>query len=311
MKKYLSFLLCLYVSAVFATDVKISQLPLATASSTGVNDSFPYVNATTGTTERVTLWDLINLPPFTTTYAKLANPTFTGTVTATTFSGALTGVASGNTAYTPNNFGVVLSSSTNTMNVLAPDSSTLKVLFSGGSSANAAWGILPGAYYWTGYYPASASNYWSSTNTSIGDFTVVGTIPTPTALQTANWNSVSKATSNLPGVNFSAPKTGVINVSVSFCYYPVQITTNTTFELTFLESTTATTLALYSGGNTFSASASEPSCYPVRLEGMMSVTASTTYNFKIQEYHTNAGTSYLGNTNGNGSELSFVFKYIN
>lgn len=85
-----------------AVDVKISQLPLGSGATVGVNDSFPYVQASTSVTKRLTLWDLINLPPIVSTYAPKANPTFTGTVTAPTFVGALTGNASTATALAAN-----------------------------------------------------------------------------------------------------------------------------------------------------------------------------------------------------------------
>lgn len=62
-----------------------------------------------------------------------------GNFSAGTISAALTGTASGNTTYTPNQYGVVLSGSGNTMTVLAPDASTTKVLTSGGASANPTW----------------------------------------------------------------------------------------------------------------------------------------------------------------------------
>lgn len=65
-----------------------------------------------------------------------------GNFSATTITAALTGTASGNTTYTANNHGVVLSSATNAMVVIAPDSSTAKTLISGGASADPAWGVL-------------------------------------------------------------------------------------------------------------------------------------------------------------------------
>lgn len=57
-----------------------------------------------------------------------------GTVTA-----AVTGTASGNTTYTPNNHGMVVSSATNAMTVVAPDASTSKVWTSNGLSADPGW----------------------------------------------------------------------------------------------------------------------------------------------------------------------------
>jgi hypothetical protein len=91
MKKFLFSLAFLFATTALAVDVKISQLPLGSASTTGASDSFPYVAATTNVTKRLTLWDLINLPPIVSTYAPLASPTFTGTVTAPTFVGAFSG----------------------------------------------------------------------------------------------------------------------------------------------------------------------------------------------------------------------------
>lgn len=77
----------LFLATLVQADVKISQLPLGSGSSTGINDSFPYVNATSGTTERLKLSDLINVPA-------LATPNFSGGVVAPTItlsSGANTG----------------------------------------------------------------------------------------------------------------------------------------------------------------------------------------------------------------------------
>lgn len=63
----------------------------------------------------------------------------TNTLTTTTVAAALTGTASGNTSYTANQYGVVLSGAANVMSVLAPDASTTKVLTCGGVSANPTW----------------------------------------------------------------------------------------------------------------------------------------------------------------------------
>ncbi len=141
------FLSLLFLTSVaFGVDVKISQLPLAAGSSIATNDSFPFVVATNLTTKRMTIFDIVNVPLFVATYAPIANPTFTGTVTAPHFvgplTGAVTGTASGNTTYTANNHGVVISSATNAMTVLAPNASTSFPLVSGGASANPSWALL-------------------------------------------------------------------------------------------------------------------------------------------------------------------------
>jgi hypothetical protein len=65
-----------------------------------------------------------------------------GNFTAGTITAALTGTASGNTTYSANNHGVVVSSATNAMTVIAPNASTAFPLISGGSSADPAWAKL-------------------------------------------------------------------------------------------------------------------------------------------------------------------------
>lgn len=102
MKFYLAFLICVFTQGALAADVKISQLPLGTAATTGVNDSFPFVSASTSITKRLTLWDLINIPTIVATYAPLVSPTFSGVVTAPSFVGPLTGNASTATALAAN-----------------------------------------------------------------------------------------------------------------------------------------------------------------------------------------------------------------
>lgn len=82
-----------------------------------------------------------NLPQKVSSTKLTFNPS-TAVLTTTTFVGALTGTASGNTTYTANNHGVVLSSATNAMVVIAPNASTVLPLISGGASADPAWGVL-------------------------------------------------------------------------------------------------------------------------------------------------------------------------
>jgi hypothetical protein len=58
-KLILGFLL---IACAAQADIKISQLPLGSAASTNVNDSFPYVDSVASTTQRLDLSDLVNLP---------------------------------------------------------------------------------------------------------------------------------------------------------------------------------------------------------------------------------------------------------
>jgi hypothetical protein len=59
MKRFI--FLALLSSVANAADIKISDLPLSSAASVGVNDSFPFVDATTSTTRRLKVLDLSNL----------------------------------------------------------------------------------------------------------------------------------------------------------------------------------------------------------------------------------------------------------
>lgn len=105
-----------------------------------------------------------------------------GNFTAGTITAALTGVASGNTTYTPNNHGVVLSGSANTMTVLAPDASTVKALISGGASADPAWGTLAIGGGGTGQTTKAAAFDALSPLTTGGDLLYGGASGTGTRL---------------------------------------------------------------------------------------------------------------------------------
>jgi hypothetical protein len=66
-----------------------------------------------------------------------------GNFSATNITSALTGTASGNTTYTPNDHGVIISGPGNVMTVIAPDASTTKILTSGGLNADPTWQAAP------------------------------------------------------------------------------------------------------------------------------------------------------------------------
>lgn len=159
MKLLLAILLV--ASVAYADNVKISELTLATAASTATNDSFPFVSASANATKRVTLWDLINLPPMVSTYAPKASPTFTGTVTAPTFLGNLTGSITGTSSNVsgtvqPNHGGTgfttyvlgdtIYSSATNSLAKLAGNITTVPLVLTqtgtGAVSAAPAWSTV-------------------------------------------------------------------------------------------------------------------------------------------------------------------------
>lgn len=70
-------LLFSFIASVAFADVKISQLPLKAANTTGPSDSIPFVNATLNETDRVLLSDLIHLPSMAAQFT-LMIPTQTG-----------------------------------------------------------------------------------------------------------------------------------------------------------------------------------------------------------------------------------------
>lgn len=85
-----------------------------------------------------------------------------GNFSAGTITASLTGTASGNTTYTPNNHGVVVSGSGNAMTVIAPDSSTTKVLTSGGASADPSWQVIPTSVTTVGAFSGSSQTNGAS-----------------------------------------------------------------------------------------------------------------------------------------------------
>lgn len=138
----LVFLLMFFSCApAHAQNVTISQLPLGVASTTGSSDSFPYVDTGTQVTRRLKVWDIANVPTVVSAYAPKNNPVFTGTVTAPLFVGSVSGTASGNASYIPNQHGVMISGSGAVMSVV-PASTANTVFVSGGTGVDPSWSLL-------------------------------------------------------------------------------------------------------------------------------------------------------------------------
>ena len=166
--------------------------------------------------------------------------------------------------------------------------------------------LRPGSLYYSAYYPQSTSNYWTTTNTgAYADFTVVGTIPNPTVMQ-SNGFTVAKATSSLPGINFVAPRTGVIKLVWVVNILPGQQAAANLGSIKLHESTTTTDLGFGTAANTLGSTTS-PS-FPVTVTGHLSVTAGTTYNVKIQGT-IGGNTLYIGAFTG-GTAISIAMEYI-
>jgi len=175
-------------------------------------------------------------------------------------------------------------------------------LQSAGGTSAPTWATMPGNYYAQAYYPSSATNYWSLGSTSQGDFSVSGSIPSPSTYVNSNFGTISKATSSLPGINFSAPRTGVIRFTVT-----TAATTNASalsFTLFLLETTTSTTIS--------SQAANFPSnqSVAVTLTGYFSATASTTYNFKLQGQGSASTTVFLDTQISTGAMMVWSMEYI-
>lgn len=171
---------------------------------------------------------------------------------------------------------------------------------------NASWssaGIFPGSYYVSVYYPAS-SYYWTAISTTFADMTPQGTIPTPTVISSANFGTISKATSSQAGINFSAPRTGVIKITaMPSVFYPNS--SNQTLALQLVETSGSALIASASGYTAGSANTE----IPITMVGYLSVTSGTSYNVTIQA-QSSAGGVTIGSVGSTGSQYSIAMEYI-
>lgn len=174
----------------------------------------------------------------TTTQTIAGAKTFSGGITAT-----VTGTASGNTTYTPNNHGVVISTATNAMTVIAPDASTAKALFSGGLSADPTWqsamtnpmttiGDL--VYASNTATPATAARLPLGTANQVAGVTGSGTIP---AYRTVNETNTPNYIVANPNANVDTA--GWVTYADAAANIPVDGTGGTATNLTFSRSTSS------------------------------------------------------------------------
>lgn len=122
-----------------------------------------------------------------------SNNFIAGTITA-----ALTGTASGNTTYSANNHGVVVSSGTNAMTVVAPNASTALPLISGGSSADPGWATL-----------TEAGGGTNNTTYTKGDVLYASATNTLSKLGVGTANQVIKQVNGVPA--WAAAPSGGVN----------------------------------------------------------------------------------------------------
>lgn len=181
----------------------VSSSAVAVATATAITDDtttnatmYPtWVTASTG-----------NLPQKVSSSKMTFNPS-SGTLTATTFSGALTGTASGNLQATANQYGVLLSGAANTAVVLAPDASTTKVLTSGGASANPTWAAPAGgppAFNYTAQTGTYSAVIGDAVRVTSGTFTI--TLPTAVS-QAGKYISVKNVGSGLVTIATTSAQT--------------------------------------------------------------------------------------------------------
>lgn len=165
---------------------------------------------------------------------------------------------------------------------------------------------LPGKYHLSCYYIGSQTNFWQRTSASYGDFSVTGTIPSPTIIRNANFGTISKATSNLPGINFVAPRTGVMRITCNALMLPGQVAGATAGSFKMHESTTSTDIAFVSAA--IATNNSTNAVFPASMIGYFSATSGVTYNLKLQGA-VGTGTIYIGATNME-TQLAFAIEYI-
>ena len=170
-----------------------------------------------------------------------------------------------------------------------------------------AWVNLPGKYHLYCYYVSSQTNYWSRSGTSYGDFSVTGTIPSPTTVKNSNFGTINKATSNLPGINLTAPRTGTMKITVTSLTLPGQVSGNISSSLKLLESVTGTDIAFAS--HTMTNNSATNGTFLQTFVGYFDATISTTYNFKLQGSIGTGATLYIGATPAEIA-LGFAIEYI-
>lgn len=181
-------------------------------------------------------------------------------------------------------------------------------LISSGGTAAPTWQNVPGVYYVSAYYPSSNANFWSSTSATSANFTTNGTIPAPTILVSSNFGTISNATSSLPGINFSAPRTGVIKVTAQITGVAASTGTNN-YQIVLQESTTATTISLMGGTN--NGTATNNTDFNFTMVGYLPVTSATTYNIKLTGSISTGTLNVGGQTAGVAtSTLTFNLNYI-
>jgi hypothetical protein len=137
---------------------------------------------------------------------------------------------------------------------------------------------------------------------------VVGSNQTITALQNSGF-TVGVASAHDAGINFSAPRTGVLKIT-AMGSIGANPTTASAWGVQLYESTGSTVIATM-GGDSFGTGTTYLG-FIQSLTGYLSVTSGTTYNV-IMRGITGSGTLFIGSTGTSGStggQLGFTMEYI-
>jgi len=165
---------------------------------------------------------------------------------------------------------------------------------------------IPGSYAYSGYFPNSTTNYWTRTGTSYADFTEVGTVPTPTTFINSDFGTVTIATGDLPGIKFTAPRSGIIKVTTVISIIPGVAAGAATWAIKVHESNTATDIS--GAGGSITKNDVSLMQIPITTDGYFQATLGTEYIFKVQA-SISTGTMYIGGAAA-GACLTFSIHYI-
>lgn len=160
----------------------------------------------------------------------------------------------------------------------------------------------PGQYNFNGYVTASDTNYWSTTASSLSDWTTNGTIPTLNIITNNNFGTVIQAASQQPAITIiSAPRTGVIRVTAILYIYTPSGNAQVGFNL--LETGTATQFGLQGG---FVATSPQTQV----IIGYFPATQGQSYTFEIQGYVASGVTMFLGDVAIANTQLNWSMEYV-
>ena len=154
-------------------------------------------------------------------------------------------------------------------------------------------------YFYSGYHTTASS--WSRTSASYGDPTVSGT-PNLTSRQSLNM-TVTTASSNRPGVTFSAPATGYVFVSAVS-----KLTSDTLNAFSNIRLQEAGSPTIICDGQLRN-QASNTAYSTVTLQGIYPVTSSSSYTFHLQVSASSGSVSIINGDN-NQSVIEWTIKYI-